>query len=691
MADTDPIKKILFITLSNLGDAVLGLPAFDFLKRQCPQARITVIASPRTRVLFERHPDVDRLLVFDKAGALRGKIDLFHQLNREGFDVVVDLKNTFYRWGVKARHKNPAWLRFPAWVEHASEEHLYKAVVALKGPAVTREDLEEHNCRRNPSFISAKDNQAVDALLGRHGVRPQDDFVLLVPGARSDLKRWSREGYAEVIQSLRQAYHLPVIVTGEEAERPFIREILSLSAETVIDLCGQLSFGGLAALVARAKLVVCNDSGVVHLASYLNRPVVGIYGPTNYRRYGPWSPRGIAVRRDVLCAPCGRARCRYDRPTCVSTIRPYDVLLAVRLALENEEPDPPERRYRRILVARSDRIGDVLISTPVLKALRDHYPSSFIAMMVAASNRELVEGNPYLDQVILLDKDAKHRGLWGTLALSRLIRRSRFDVAVILHPTARVHLICFLAGIRERIGYDRKAPFLLTQAIPHRKQEGLKHEMEYNADLLRPLGIVELPRQLTLPANPAADRKVDELLRQKGVGGRDLLVALSPTSSGPPRNWPVAKFAALADRLSLIPGVKVCVVAHADHRPVTRQMIELATAPVMDLTGAFTLSELGGFFKRCRLVISNISGPAHLSVAVGTPVISVFGGNQPGLSPTRWRPLGPRDVAVHHKTDCPVCHAHNCARGFACLEAITVEEVLGHAERLLGLKVKESR
>jgi heptosyltransferase-2 len=375
----------------------------------------------------------------------------------------------------------------------------------------------------------------------------------------------------------------------------------------------------------------------------------------------------------------------------VSTIRPYDVLLAVRLALENEEPDPPERRYRRILVARSDRIGDVLISTPVLKALRDHYPSSFIAMMVAASNRELVEGNPYLDQVILLDKDGEHRGLWGTLALSRRIRRSRFDVAVILHPTVRVHLICFLAGIRERIGYDRKAPFLLTQALAHRKQEGLKHEMEYNADLLRPLGIVGLPRQLTLPANPAADLKVDELLRRKGVGGRDILVALSPTSSGPPRNWPAAKFAALAERLNLIPGVKVCVVAHADHRALTQQVIKLAQAPVLDLTGAFTLSELGCFFKRCRLVISNISGPAHLSVAVGTPVISIFGGNQPGLSPVRWRPLGPRDVAVHHKTDCPVCHAHNCARGFACLEAVTVDEVLGHAERMLGLKARESR
>jgi len=104
---------------------------------------------------------------------------------------------------------------------------------------------------------------------------------------------------------------------------------------------------------------------------------------------------------------------------------------------------------------------------------------------------------------------------------------------------------------------------------------------------------------------------------------------------------------------------------------------------VADFTGAFDLAQLASLFKRCRLVVSNDSGPVHLAAAVHTPVIAIFGRNQAGLSPRRWRPLGPRDVVVHKKTDCAPCLAHACTRGFRCLEAVSVEEVFGHAQKIL--------
>ena len=90
--------------------------------------------------------------------------------------------------------------------------------------------------------------------------------------------------------------------------------------------------------------------------------------------------------------------------------------------------------------------------------------------------------------------------------------------------------------------------------------------------------------------------------------------------------------------------------------------------------------------KRCRLLISNDSGPVHIAVAVGTPVVSIFGRLDPGLSPQRWGPVGPRDIVIHKDVGCKECLAHNCKIGFKCLEAISVDEVLSAAERLLAAK-----
>jgi len=170
MAQERKIRKILYITMSNLGDVLMALPAFDFLRRECPQAQITVVAAPRTQCVFENHPSVDRLIVYDKSAPLRHKTGLFFRLKKEGFDVVVDLKDSFYRWGIPARSKNPAWLRYPDWCVHSSQKHLLKAVVALKGPGVSEEEFRDFDVRRDPSFIGARDQTVTEERLEKHGI-----------------------------------------------------------------------------------------------------------------------------------------------------------------------------------------------------------------------------------------------------------------------------------------------------------------------------------------------------------------------------------------------------------------------------------------------------------------------------------------------------------------------------------------
>ena len=686
MADKGRIERILYITLSNLGDAMMALPAFDFLRRECPGAKITVIAAPRTKCIFENHPDVNRLLVFDKHAALREKIQLFFKLKKEKFDMVVDLKNTFYRWGIAARYKNPAWLKYPTWAYHASQQHLLKAIMALKGSMVEQEEFLGIHSRRNPSFIAAQDRLSADELLKIHHLKKEDEIVLVVPGSRSELKKWSVGGYAEVIEVLRQRYGFFVVLVGEKSEQPFIQEIIQETQGKVIDLSGQTTFGSLCSLILRSRLIVANDSGVLQIASYLDRPVVGIYGPTDYRRYGPWSKQGMVVRRNVLCAPCAKAQCRFGKPLCISTIRPYDVLLAVRLILEGQQSPPAQDKYKRILVVRTDRIGDVLLSTPVLQALRDYYPMSYIAMMVSPATQEILDGNPYLDRIIVFDKN-KHKGFFSTLAFSKKLKKENFDVAVILHPTVRVHFLMFLAGIRERIGYDWKAPYFLTQVLPHKKQEGSKHELEYNFDLLKALGINEVYRQMYMPIKESSDRFVEEALKNAGISPNDTLVVVNPAASCVSKLWPVKKFAEVADRLATL-RIKIVIVADSVHKNIGNELRSLAASKPFDFSGQFNLSELASLFKRSTLLISNDSGPVHIAVAVGTPVISIFGRNQAGLGPRRWGPTGPNDIVLYKKTDCSPCLAHACTQRFKCLEAITVDEVVLEAHKLLAKKSK---
>ena len=338
---------------------------------------------------------------------------------------------------------------------------------------------------------------------------------------------------------------------------------------------------------------------------------------------------------------------------------------------------------KKILIVRLDRIGDVLISTPVIKNLRDTYPDSYIAFLVAPYAREIVEHNPYLNDVIVYDKKGNERGLTGNLKFIRYLRQKRFDIAVILHPTKRTHIVTFLAGIPERVGYDKKWGFLLTKRIPHIKQHGLKHEIDYSLDVLRYIGVEPKDRTLYLPIDKASERKIDSIFNEVGIGPNSLCVAINPGASCASKRWPAAKFAGVADELVKKYGVRIIIIASAGDKIFADEAARLMSSACINLAGRTSISDLGSVLKRVRLFISNDSGPVHIACAVGTPVVSIFGRSDRGLSPERWGPSGSCDIALHEDVGCDVCLAHNCRNGFRCLDAITVEGVLEAADKIL--------
>lgn len=337
----------------------------------------------------------------------------------------------------------------------------------------------------------------------------------------------------------------------------------------------------------------------------------------------------------------------------------------------------------RILLTRTDRIGDVVLTTPAIKMIRLKYPDAHIAFMVRPYAKDIVEGNPYLNEVITYDKYGKHKSLLGTAKFVYGLRKKKFDLAIMFHPTNRVHLIAFLAGIPRRIGFDRKLPFLLTERIPHLKQKGEKHEIEYTLDLLRPIGIVAKNGEMSISLKKRDLEKAKRMLDEYHVGSGIPLIAVNPGASCPSKRWPPEKFAALCDNLAKMFRVRILIVSDkANEGPANAVANKMRHEPV-NLAGKTTIGELASLLSKCSLFISNDSGPVHIACALKIPVISIFGRGDPGLSPKRWGPTYEKSAVFHKDAGCNPCLAHNCTLGFRCLEAITPEEVLSAAQKLL--------
>jgi len=675
--------KILFITLSNIGDCILTLPVLDLLREKYPQAEITCLVPPRPKEIFTENPAIDKVVIFDKQVKLTEQIKLFISLAKEKFDLVVDLRNSFFGAFLPAKKRSSALLRvIPKKIKHMQDRHLFWAGFSAY-PAGSKKHQSLH--------ITAQDSNYIQSILNEKKLTVCAKLIVVAPGSRSQIKCWDKQNFSQLCRRLlKENYRL--VLAGDKADQS-VCSYINNSCAGVIDLCAKTTLGQLAALLKKAGLLITNDSATMHLASYLNVPVVAIFGPTNETKYAPWSENSAVVKKDIFCRPCAKAQCRFGTRACLACVRPDEVFSQVQSMLADNTSlslrgaakglQNRDKRYRRILISRTDRIGDVLLSTPVIKALREKFPQAYIAMLVAPYARDIVEGNPYLDEVIIYDRDGKHKSWRRTIKFAGGLKKKKFDLAVILHPSNRLHLVTFLAGIPFRLGYDRKLGFLVNLRKAHTKQEGRKHEAEYNLDLVSELGISGNPDDLFMPVRQDSERYIDDLFIKEGINPQDRILAINPGASCPSKIWPPGNFARVVEKLAGPHNFKILILGGPKEIGLADKLAQEIKGKVINLAGKTSVSQLASIFKRCSLFISNDSGPVHIASAVGVPVVSIFGRNQPGLSPRRWGPLGKSSKYLHKDAGCIQCLAHNCKKEFACLKAITVADVVSAAESIL--------
>jgi heptosyltransferase-2 len=299
---------------------------------------------------------------------------------------------------------------------------------------------------------------------------------------------------------------------------------------------------------------------------------------------------------------------------------------------------------KRILLIRTDRFGEFILNTPIIRAIKEKLPLGYLCIMVNPSVREIAEGNPYINEIMIYDEKRMH-GFFKSLKLIFEIKKKKFDLVIILNPKKKFNVITFLTGIPVRLGYNRKWGFLLTHKIEDRKSSGQKHEVEYNLDLVRRIGIDTQDKSLFISVDKEDEQFIDSLLKDLGIINTDLLIALHPWTSDPVKQWSIEDFSRLAQRLSKELSCKVIIIGGKEEIDKSINFCQ-GNPDLINLTGKLTLRLSAALLNKCRLLISNDSGPVHLACAVGTPVIALFRSDIAGKSARRWGPWGEEHIVI---------------------------------------------
>lgn len=349
---------------------------------------------------------------------------------------------------------------------------------------------------------------------------------------------------------------------------------------------------------------------------------------------------------------------------------------------------------RNILVRAPNWIGDAVMCEPALRGLRSLFPEADVTMLAKPAVAELFRAAPELNRVLVYEDREAHAGISGKWALAGLLRRQGFDLAVLFQNAFEAALIAWLAGIPQRYGYatDGRVLFLTKPvAVPESHQSA--HQVEYYWNLLKPLGLSGRAPLPTLCVTTEESDAMDARLAALGSGVSDLVIGINPGSTyGSAKRWLPERFAEVAQRLAERVGrdegrqAAVVILGAKGEESLGRDIAARINGRSVVLSGTTTIRELMAVVKRCRILITNDTGPMHVAAACGVPVVAVFG---PTDSCTT-APYGQERSVVRETVDCAPCLLRECPIDHRCMTRISADRVYDMAvQQVSGLRGSE--
>ena len=332
------MKRILIINVNWVGDVLFSTPLIRSVRKKFPDSYIACLVVPRCRPVLELNPHINEIITYDEDGehgGFWGKIKLIRTLRAKKFDAAFILHRSFTRAlisfasGIKKRigygTKKRSFLLTDVVKSQPSEIHKvdYFLNIAEKG-GVSVSD-------RDYDFVFSKlDKERIDEILEAAGVHKNDKLVIINPGGNWDLKRWPKENFIKLADSLAKNLDVKIAISGAGKDRVLGDEIKSAMKEIAVNLCGKTSLGELGALMKRADVVISNDSGPMHVAASMKTPLIALFGPTSSEITGPCgSGKKKVLWKDIGCkTPCYKLTCIDNR--CMKAITPEEVLETVK-------------------------------------------------------------------------------------------------------------------------------------------------------------------------------------------------------------------------------------------------------------------------------------------------------------------------------------------------------------------------
>jgi heptosyltransferase-2 len=333
---SDEVRRILVRSTNWVGDTVMMLPSLVAVRKTFPRAEITVLTNPWVLPLFENHPAVDRTIVMDKGrGAIHAVKEVMLIISRLRilrFDLAVLFQNAFeaallsYLGGVRYRvgyntdgrglFLTHRVIRDRA-IHSAHQVDYFLGLVDAMGWKVAE--------TKPVVYLNEEDRKAVSVMLSSEGICDNDILVGLNPGAAyGPAKRWPAERFAVIGDWASKRWSAKVVLFGSASEAAIAEEVATLMNAEPLNVCGKTTLGQAMALIKRCDFFLTNDSGLMHIAAALNRPLVAVFGPTDHVQTRPVSRNARMVRHDVECSPCLKEVCPSDH-RCMLSVEPQEV------------------------------------------------------------------------------------------------------------------------------------------------------------------------------------------------------------------------------------------------------------------------------------------------------------------------------------------------------------------------------
>lgn len=351
------------------------------------------------------------------------------------------------------------------------------------------------------------------------------------------------------------------------------------------------------------------------------------------------------------------------------------------------------RLARRILAVRLDNLGDVLVTTPALHAIKSSLPHARLTLLASPVGAQVAELNPDIDDIIVYDApwmDPWHKLPQDSQREQEMIARVRqehFDAAIIstsYHQSALpAAYLCYLADIPLRLAASIDGPgSLLTTR--HKHPERMMHEVERGLDLVGAVGLTTSETDLVLRVPVRAREAVFNLLASRGVDPTHPLIVVHAGCSMPARTYPWEMYAGVIDLLIEQFNATIALTGSNDERELVERIPGRVQAEhrssTLPLAGALSFPDLCALIEAADLTITNNTGPMHISAAVKTPVIALFALTNP---PEQWGPWHVVHRQLYHDVSCRLCYSRICPYGHECLRLVTPDMVVASVGEVL--------